>query len=89
MGDSVVQHYGNDGIVSRITSALEEAGLDINKLEPDIFAGADEFHIGGRKGSEFVADALDIQPGQLVLDIGSGIGGPARYIANTLGVTVK
>ena len=89
MGDSVAQHYGNDGIVSRITSALEEAGLDINKLEPDIFAGADEFHIGGRKGSEFVADALDIRPGQLVLDIGSGIGGPARYIANTLGVKVE
>ena len=51
--------------------------FDINELEPDVFAGADEFHIGGRKGSEFVADALDIQPGQLVLDIGSGIGGPA------------
>ena len=89
MNDSVAQHYGNDGIVSRITSALEEAGFDINELEPDVFAGADEFHIGGRKGSEFVADALDIQPGQLVLDIGSGIGGPARYIANTLGVKVE
>ena len=47
MGDSVAQHYGNDGIVSRITSALAEAGFDTNKLEPDVFAGADEFHIGG------------------------------------------
>ena len=36
MGDSVAQHYGNDGIVSRITSALEEAGFDINKLEPRV-----------------------------------------------------
>ena len=84
MNDSVAQHYGNDGIVSRITSALEEAGFDINELEPDVFAGADEFHIGGRKGSEFVADALDIQQGQLVLDIGSGIGGPARYILSLI-----
>ena len=89
MNDTDAQHYGNDAIVSRITSALEEAGFDINELEPDVFAGADEFHIGGRKGSEFVADALDIQQGQLVLDIGSGIGGPARYIANTLGVKVE
>ena len=89
MDDSVAQHYGNDGIVSRITSALAEAGFDTNNLEPDVFAGADEFHIGGRKGSEFVADALEIDPGQLVLDIGSGIGGPARYIANTLGVKVE
>ena len=45
MVDSVTQHYGNDGIVSRIISALKEAGFDINNLEPDVFAGADEFHI--------------------------------------------
>ena len=89
MVDSVAQHYGNDGIVSRIISALGEAGFDTNNLEPDVFAGADEFHIGGRKGSEFVANALDTQSDKRVLDIGSGIGGPARYIANTLGVTVE
>lgn len=89
MTNSVAQHYGNDGIVSRITSALEEAGFDTNKLEPDVFAGADEFHIGGRKGSEFVANALNVQSGQRVLDIGSGIGGPARYLANMLSVSVE
>jgi len=89
MASSFAEHYGNDGIVSRIISALEEAGFDINNLEPDVFAGADEFHIGGRKGSEFVANALNMQPGQHVLDIGSGIGGPARYIANTLDVIVE
>ena len=89
MVDSVAQHYGNDGIVSRIISALGEAGFDTSNLEPDVFAGADEFHIGGRKGSEFVANALNMQSGQHVLDIGSGIGGPARYIANMLGVTVE
>ena len=89
MVDLVAQHYGNDGIVSRIISALEEAGFDIDNLEPDVFAGADEFHIGGRKGSEYVAKALDLKSGQRLLDIGSGIGGPARFIANTLGVIVE
>ena len=89
MVDSIAQHYGNDGIVSRIISALSEAGFDIDNLEPDVFAGADEFHIGGRKGSEFVAKALDMKSGQRLLDIGSGIGGPARFIANTLGVIVE
>ena len=88
MVDSVAQHYGNDGIVSRIISALGEAGFASSILEPDVFAGADEFHIGGRKGSEYVAKALDIEPGQRLLDIGSGIGGPARFIANTLDVTL-
>ena len=89
MTNSVAQHYGNDGIVSRIVSALADAGFDTNDLEPDVFAGADEFHIGGRKGSEYVAKALDIEPGQRLLDIGSGIGGPARFIAKTLDVTVE
>ena len=89
MVDSVAQHYGNDGIVSRIISALEEAGFDIDNLEPDVFAGADEFHIGGRKGSEYVAKALGLKSGQRLLDIGSGIGGPARFIANTLDVIVE
>ena len=89
MVDSVAQHYGNDGIVSRIISALSEAGFDTGNLEPDVFAGADEFHIGGRKGSEFVASAFDVKSGQRLLDIGSGIGGPARFIANTLDVTVE
>ena len=89
MDDSVAQHYGNDGIVSRIVSALADAGFDTNDLEPNVFAGADEFHIGGRKGSEYVAKALDLESGQRLLDIGSGIGGPARFIANTLDVTVE
>ena len=89
MINSVAQHYGNDGIVSRIVSALADAGFDTNDLEPDVFAGADEFHIGGRKGSEYVAKALDLESGQRLLDIGSGIGGPARFIANTLDVTVE
>ena len=89
MTNSVAQHYGNDGIVSRIVSALSEAGFDIDNLKPDVFAGADEFHIGGRKGSEYVAKALDLESGQRLLDIGSGIGGPARFIANTLDVTVE
>ena len=89
MTRSVAEHYGNDGIVSRIISALEEAGFDIKNLEPDVFAGADEFHVGGRIGSEFVASALTVQSGQRVLDLGSGIGGPARYIANMLDVTVE
>ena len=89
MTNSVAQHYGNDGIVSRIVSALADAGFDTNDLEPNVFAGADEFHIGGRKGSEYVAKALDLESGQRLLDIGSGIGGPARFIANTLDVTVE
>ena len=88
MTNSVAQHYGNDGIVSRIVSALADAGFDTNDLEPNVFAGADEFHIGGRKGSEYVAKALDIEQanGFLIL---APVWWASRFIANTLGVKVE
>ena len=46
MGESGEQHYGNDGIDDRIVGALTESGFDIGSLDPDVLAGADEFHIG-------------------------------------------
>ena len=81
-------HYGSDGIVERILDALVTAGFDIDALEPDALAGADEFHIGGRTGSELVSDALAVSPGDHVLDVGCGIGGTARFLRRVTGATV-
>jgi cyclopropane fatty-acyl-phospholipid synthase-like methyltransferase len=45
-------------------------------------APADEFHVGGREATiDFVAE-LHLSSDMHWLDIGSGIGGPSRYIAN-------
>ena len=88
MSGTLESHYGSDGIVDRIVDALDEAGTDASSLTPDSFAGADEFHIGGRKGSEIVADLLNIEGGRKIIDLGCGIGGPARFLARTKGVHV-
>ena len=82
-------HYGSDGIVERLLGALDGAGFDIDALEPEALAGADEFHIGGRVGSELVADALAVGTGDHVLDIGSGIGGTARFLRRVTGAKVS
>src|SRR5690606_33691687 len=48
----------------------------------------DEFHIGGAEATAALLDQLDIGPDTRVLDIGSGIGGPARTIAERTGARV-
>ena len=88
MSGTLESHYGSEGIVDRIVDALDEAGTDVSSLTPDSFAGADEFHIGGRKGSEIVADLLNIEEGRRIIDLGCGIGGPARFLARTKGIHV-
>ena len=88
MSGTLESHYGSDGIVDRIVDALDQSGTDTSSLTPDSFAGADEFHIGGRKGSELVADLLNIEEGRRIIDLGCGIGGPARFLARTKGVHV-
>jgi len=88
MVETLASHYGSEGIVERILGALNAAGFDTDALEPDALAGADEFHIGGRSGSQFVADALDVGPDDHILDVGSGIGGTARFLHRTTGALV-
>ncbi len=88
MADTLASHYGSEGIVERILDALTAAGFDPDALGPDALAGVDEFHIGGRSGSQFVADALNVGPGDHVLDVGSGIGGTARFLHRTTGASV-
>ena len=88
MVESVEQHYGNDGIVDRIVGALTQSGFDMENLDPDVLAGADEFHIGGREGTVHVASAINLADGDALLDVGCGIGGAARYLAQTTGASV-
>jgi ubiquinone/menaquinone biosynthesis C-methylase UbiE len=48
----------------------------------DDLAPVDEFHIGGRQASEHFLDQLNLTPEKHVLDVGCGLGGPARFVAS-------
>jgi SAM-dependent methyltransferase len=85
----VARHYGRGGLLDRILAALAEAGMDIDRLSIADLAPVDEFHSRRRLATEELARLLAPTAVDRVIDIGSGIGGPARYLAATYGCSVS
>ncbi len=80
---TVIEHYRHGALEDALLKGLAAAGKDINSLIPDDLAPADEFHIGGRQATiDFAAQFRPVANTHW-LDIGSGIGGPSRYVAHT------
>lgn len=84
----VAAHYRVPDLLASIRAALAASGKSADALAPDDLAPAEEFHIGGRVATREVLDQLRLKTGWHVLDIGSGIGGPARFAAHEYGVRV-
>ena len=84
----VAQHYATENLAERILAAFEAAGKPRASITADDLAAVDEFHIGGREATEAIAAQMNLRPGTRLLDIGSGIGGPARYFASVHGCQV-
>jgi SAM-dependent methyltransferase len=85
---AVAQHYGVTDLLERIFKGLEAAGTDLNCLQPEDLAPVDEYHIGGREATAHAIDKMSLSKDQHVLDIGCGIGGTARYMAEKIGCKV-
>jgi MPBQ/MSBQ methyltransferase len=87
--DDVAAHYDHPGLEALILAGLAALGQDPDNIDPDVLAAADQLHIGGTDATQSLADGAGLHAGMRVLDVGSGIGGPARYLAHHLGVTVQ
>ena len=89
MTDQVASHYSeNPELADVIARNLRSAGSDLKKLTTADFATVDEFHIRGRKATLELAVQMNLNANSHVLDIGSGLGGPARTVAETYGCQV-
>jgi len=77
----VDKHYGFGGLMEKIEAGLNLAGKDANSLTVDDLAPLDEFHTRGRESTLEVAELAKLKPSDLVLDVGCGLGGTARHLA--------
>ena len=84
------QHYeknetGNS-LLSKVTTILDS--LPDKPLESSQLAGLDQFHVMGLEATKQLAQMAGIESGVAVLDAGSGLGGPSRYLTSNYGCHV-
>lgn len=85
---SIAAHYSKGQLFETILAAARQAAADPMRLRQADLAPVDEFHIGGLVATERFIPQLGLQKEQRVLDVGSGIGGTARYVAAKYGCRV-
>lgn len=82
---AVEAHYGSERVAERILEAAAKDGVEVS---PVTLADADQFHSGGIEATRATAAFGELTPGTRVLDVGSGLGGPARVLASEFGCDV-
>ncbi len=86
--ESIQRHYAPENLGDAILSVLAAAGKDLDHLTIEDLAPIDEFHIRGRDATVELARQLDLDATSQVLDVGSGLGGASRYLAQEYGCYV-
>lgn len=86
---SMSDHWGSGDIFALILDAMAAAGIAPDTMTVARMAPVDHFHARGFPATVELADALPILPGHHLVDIGCGLGGPARYLAERFGCRVS
>ncbi len=82
------QHYADGNIEVAILAALDNLSKDGAALTIEDLAPLDQFHTGGLFATRALAQRTEISANDRVLDVGGGLGGPARVLAQAFGAQV-
>lgn len=74
-------HYSGADLEDTILGALAATGADTEALTVADLAAADQLHLGFVPATRYLLDKLDLGPAARLLDVGCGLGGPARLAA--------
>jgi ubiquinone/menaquinone biosynthesis C-methylase UbiE len=80
--NTVAEHYTRGNLLESIEASIAKLGKSEASVTLEDLAAVDEFHIGGRQATENFLNQLHFSEQDHILDVGCGIGGAARYIAN-------
>jgi SAM-dependent methyltransferase len=89
MNRHVAGHYARSELIAAIRDGLARLGKTESTVTAEDLAPIDEFHIGGRAATQELARQLALTESDRVLDVGCGLGGPARQIAAEYGCHVS
>jgi ubiquinone/menaquinone biosynthesis C-methylase UbiE len=88
MNDDIRRHYTRGNLLQRLQAALAEDGVDPARPTLQALAPYDQFHGRGLEATEDLAALVQPAASDHLLDVGSGLGGPARYLAQRFGCRV-
>lgn len=86
--NAVDRHYGRVTLHQAILDGLATTGKNPDAPTPEDLAPVDHFHTRGKEATLELARLAGLERGARVLDVGGGIGGPARLLAAELGCRV-
>lgn len=84
----ISSHYGWSGLMETIEEELRRNGIDPQRVTTDQLAPVDNYHWHRLAGTLALARAAAITGADRVLDVGGGLGGPARQLAHRFGCSV-
>lgn len=85
---AVSESYFHGNLLNAIQASIGKLGKTVDSVTVEDLGPVDEFHIGGRSATKSFLDQLNFSDQDHILDVGSGLGGATRFVANTYGSRV-